>query len=263
MLLSELPIALFFAGFFILGLIFGSFGNVLITRIPGGRSIGGRSACTDCGHILRASDLVPVLSYCILRGKCAHCKARISALYPTVEILSAFLFVFALYSADSVPSAILLSMALWSLLLIAAVDIRTQEIPDVLSGMFIVLSLLFMMERGVFDPWAFVLGVGFFGIQWVLSKGKWIGSGDVLLSIGISALLGKWQLVIVMLFVAYIVGAAVAVFLLLTKRIGRSSTIAFGPFIALGAFVALWKGEEILSCVLRTTQECGGLFFFS
>jgi len=245
-----------------MGFVFGSFGNVLIMRMPCGRSLGGRSSCMSCGHVLRATDLVPVLSYLFLQGKCQYCKKHISVIYPTVEILSGLLFVFAWIHAETITSAIILSMALWSLLLIAAIDIRTQGIPDVLNATFIGTALLFMAERGVFDPWAFALGVGFFAGQWLVSKGRWIGSGDILLSIGISALLGTWELVTVMLFSSYIFGAAVAVLLLLTKRIQRNSSIAFGPFIALGAFVALWKGEEILSCVLRSVQECATLFFW-
>lgn len=229
---------------------------MLIWRVPQGRGIGGRSSCPNCKHILGALDLIPVASYLFLLGKCRYCKTSISARYPAVELFSGVLFVFAFMYTVQISSAFMLGIALWALLLIAVVDMQTQGIPDVFNGVFIGASILFMIERGMFDPLAFVVGVGFFGLQWIVSGGKWIGSGDILLAIGISALLGTWELVTVMLFAAYISGAAVAVILLLAKRIQRESYIAFGPFLAAGTLFSFWVGEDVISCFFWSAESC-------
>jgi leader peptidase (prepilin peptidase)/N-methyltransferase len=261
-MLPVLPLPFLATLFFVGGLVLGSFGNVLIWRVPQGRGIGGRSSCPKCQHILGITDLLPVVSYVVLLGKCRYCKTSISARYPVVELFSGMLFVFAFNYVGQISSAFMLSIALWSLLLIAVVDMQTQGIPDVFNGVFIGASILFMVERGIFDPLAFVVGVGFFVLQWVVSGGKWIGSGDILLAIGISAVLGTWELVTVMLFAAYISGAAVAVILLLTRRIRRESYIAFGPFLAIGTLFSLWIGEDIISCFFWSAESCL-LFLFT
>lgn len=260
-LIAGVP-AIFIGFVFLFGLIFGSFGNVLIYRLPQGKSIGGRSQCPKCNKTIEAICLIPVVSYLILRGKCRHCHKHISWQYPLVELGSGVLAVVAAFIAPTFTSALVLALALWILFLISVVDARIQGIPDIFNILFIALAFLYTTLAGEFDPLAFIIGVGFFASQWIVSKGKWIGSGDVLLALGLSALLGRGELVLFMLFVSYILGALVAAILLITKKITRKDYIAFGPFLASGTLVALITGDRITSCLLWSSRACEGLPFF-
>ena len=261
--IAGVPAVLIGVWFFLLGLVFGSFGNVLIYRLPRGQSIWGRSHCPRCKKSIEPLCLIPVVSFLCLRGKCRHCKKKISWWYPGVELVSGLLAVAATFIAPSLLSAVVLAFALWMLLLIAVVDVHIQGIPDAFTILFIILAFLYTGLSGVFDILAFVIGVGFFGAQWVLSRGKWIGSGDVLLAVGLSALLGQRELVLFMLFSSYILGALVASVLLLTGRITRRDYIAFGPFLALGTLTALLMGERMMSCLLWSARACVGIPFLS
>jgi len=248
--------------FFLCGLVFGSFGNVLIYRLPLRRSIQGRSCCPHCGAVLRPQHLVPVVSFLLLRGKCSACKETLSLQYPLVELASGLLALASLSIAPTLLSAAVLALALWLLLIIAVIDAYIQGIPDVLSAFFITLSCIYTVLTGELQPLAFLIGIGFFALQWLLSKGEWIGTGDILLAVGLSALLGTWESVLFMLFFAYITGAAVAAVLLLTKKLTSKSHIAFGPFLALGTLAALLVGERMMSCILSSLQACEGLLQF-
>ena len=261
LLIAGVP-AIFIGFAFLFGLVFGSFGNVIIYRLPIGESIRGRSHCPQCNKTIEAICLIPVISYLLLRGKCRYCHRHISWQYPLVELGSGFLAVVAAFLAPSFTSVLVLALALWVLLIISVFDAHTQGIPDIFNILFIALAFLYTTIAGEFDPLAFVIGVGFFGSQWLVSRGRWIGSGDVLLSVGLSALLGKGELVIFMLFSSYIIGAFVASALLLTRRITRKDYIAFGPFLAVGALVALIAGERIMSCLLWSSRACIGIPFF-
>jgi leader peptidase (prepilin peptidase)/N-methyltransferase len=251
-------------GFFIFltGLALGSFGNVLICRLPFDQSILGRSHCPLCKKELIPLDLIPVVSYVFLLGRCRSCKERISLQYPLVELGSAALAVLALFIAPSFLSGIILALTLWILLLISVIDARIQGIPDIFNILFIVLAFLYTTLAGEFDPFAFIIGVGFFGSQWLLSRGMWIGSGDVLFAVGLSALLGTAELVVFMLLSSYIIGAAAASILLLTRKMARRDHIAFGPFLAFGTLLTLLVGDKIMSCLLWSARACTGLPLF-
>lgn len=182
--------------------------------------------------------------------------------YPLVELASGLLALASLSIAPTLLSAAILALALWLLLIIAVIDAYIQGIPDVLSAFFITLSCIYTVLTGELQPLAFLIGIGFFALQWLLSKGEWIGTGDILLAVGLSALLGTWESVLFMLFFAYITGAAVAAVLLLTKKLTSKSHIAFGPFLALGTLAALLVGERMMSCILSSLQACEGLLQF-
>ena len=229
------------------GLTLGSFGNVLIVRLPQGKDAGGRSACPACGRILTMWELIPVVSYALLLGRCHGCRKTISPQYPLVEIAAMILFVGALLHTHSLLHALAVGCALWALLLIAVVDARTAMIPDLFLIFFVLASLAAgLLLRGRIDMIAPLLGAAFFFVQWALSRGRWIGSGDIWLGLGIGLLLGDWKLLIIAFFAAYIVGAIVAGALLLLGKVQRSSHIPFGPFLAAGTLVALFWGEEIV-----------------
>jgi len=232
--------------FFVLGLVLGSFGNVLISRLPQGRAIGGRSQCPHCGKVLTARELIPLLSFVMQRGECRRCDGAISLRYPLVELASGLLFLFALAFATSFLEAFILALALWFLLLIAVIDAEQQRIPDVLNIPFVFLGILFNALSGSADPSGLLLGGGFFAVFWGVSRGRWTGSGDIILGAGIGALLGGFREMLLCLLFAYVAGALVAAFLLLSGRKTRKDRLAFGPFLALGALLTLFLGDQAI-----------------
>lgn len=232
---------------FILGAIFGSFGNVLIFRVPSDETLGGRSHCPHCGQQLNMIDLIPLLGFLLRGGKCKYCSVEISRQYPLIELMSAFLFPLALHIAQfNVLNGVLLGFALWLLLLITVIDSRVQGIPDLLSIPFVVLGFAYGLSQGAIDPISIAIGVSFFGIQWLVSHGTWVGSGDIVLIIGIGAIISPWPLMIVCIFSAYIIGALLASVLLFTGVKKRRDHIAFGPFLAIGMLLTLVAGKGIL-----------------
>ena len=243
MLLTD-PLTIFF---FIIGLVFGSFGNVLIERLPKNKKINGKSKCPKCNHTIKALDLIPVLSFFLLGGKCRYCKAAISIQYPLVELASGILFVIAtIIMSVSIPVALLLGIILWLLLIISVIDAKTHGIPDVLNISFVLLSIVYSLLTGLLPIVAPLIAAGFFFAQWKLSEGKWVGSGDIILAAGIGFLLAHWIDVVLMIGASYIIGAVVALWLILTQKKSKKEHLGFGPFLALGTFVVLMWGDVIL-----------------
>jgi prepilin signal peptidase PulO-like enzyme (type II secretory pathway) len=226
---------------FVLGAVLGSFGNVVVLRGERNESLGGRSYCPACKRQLSWIDLVPVASYVWLRGKCRTCKAPISVQYPLVELLSGVLFVAAFTHQDfDGTSSVALAIALWLLLLIAVQDLRTGLISDALNIPFVIASLTYALLTLVV-PWEAVLICGgFLGIQWLVSRGTWVGSGDVILACGIGALARTLPGAATALFAAYILGAVIAAALLLTRKKTLAGSVPFGPFLALGGCIAVF-----------------------
>lgn len=239
--------------FAILGLAAGSFINVLAYRVPAGMSIMGRSHCVGCNRTLTAWELVPVLSFMILRGRCYSCHSPISGQYPVVEVIGGVLAPLALrMHPENLPAAILLALTLEALLLIAVTDARTQRIPDVFSGTFIALAAGYALLSPSWTIVAALVGGGWFAAQWVVSRGRWVGSADILIGAGIGILLGDVPRTIVALASAYIIGALVASLLLATKKKTRNDAISFAPFLALGTVVAVFAGERITMFIIGT-----------
>jgi prepilin signal peptidase PulO-like enzyme (type II secretory pathway) len=232
-----------------IGLVFGSFGNVLVCRLPAKESIGGRSRCPCCSRTLSARELIPVVSYVVLRGRCSGCKDPISCQYPILEFASAGVFLYALFHVDFVfIEALLLGFALWLLLLIAVIDARTQTIPDVLNITFLIVGVAYGVASERIDALAPLIGAGFFAAQWAASRGQWVGSGDIILAAGIGALLGAWPVAVFSLGLAYILGAIVVCGILLFRR-NVGDHVAFGPFLAAAAFIGLVAGDAAVRFV--------------
>ncbi|MEK4200885.1 prepilin peptidase [Cytobacillus sp. FSL K6-0265] len=233
---------------FITGLILGSFYNVVGLRVPMKKSIvKPRSACPNCGHTLQAIELIPVLSYVIQGGKCRQCGARISPLYPIVELLTGLLFVLALVTLSWTPE-LLFALTLISLFMIIFVsDIQYMLIPDRILLSF---AVIFLIERLIWplSPWWDSLvgcAIGFFLLLAiaVVSNGG-MGGGDIKLFALLGFALGA-KLVLFTFFLSTIYGAVFGLLAMLVGKVKRGNPIPFGPFIAAGALSAYFFAEEI------------------
>ncbi len=232
---------LLFVAYFVIGLVVGSFLNVCIYRLPEGKSIvSPPSACGSCGHRLGLLDMIPVLSYILLRGKCRYCGMPYSPRYALVELLTGCLFALCgFYYLPGIPLA-LVFVFVASLVVLTFVDFDHQIILDEV--------LLLMLGCGaayVFfttgDYWDAVYGMGFAGglmlLIFILSRGG-MGAGDVKLCFVLGLWLGL-KASIVCLMLSFIFGGVIGVFLLATGIKGRKDPIPFGPFLCLGAYISL------------------------
>lgn len=232
--------------FLLLGLTFGSFGNVIILRLPHSKRLDGRSHCPRCKAELAVLELIPVISFLWLRGRCAHCHKPISLQYPLVEAASALLFLLALHLSSDPVLAAVLALILWLLLLITVIDAHTRMIPDVLNLPLLILCVAQAIFAGHIDILGPLLLGAFFGGQWLVSKGKWVGSGDILLAISIGLLLGGLSRSLFALALAYVIGGIVASIFLLMGIADRRSHIAFAPFLTSATLLTLLFGDALL-----------------
>lgn len=249
---------------FLLGLCVGSFINVCIYRIPLEKSIiFPPSHCTDCGARLAAKDLIPVFSYIFLRGRCRYCKARISARYPLIELLTGFVFL-VVYLRYGISVETLALVYLFSILLaVFFIDLKHMIIPNgmVLLGMaggalimvynlFVPFSLYqpaqwYTPLIGMVSASGILFLVALVGLLIYGNDGA-MGMGDVKLFIPIGMFLG-WKLALLSLFIAVMLGGITSIVLLILKVVKRKSAIPFGPFIVAGTFIAVMAGYDILS----------------
>ena len=245
-------LVLVFAGLF--GLIFGSFLNVCIYRIPREKSlVWPPSTCPKCNARIRWYDNIPVFSYLCLLGKCRHCKAPISIQYPLIELLTAVLTVLFVWRLGLSPWMFVVVAAVYALIALSVIDLEFMIIPDRFSLGLIVWGLLFAwlnpnFEGGWWQKELYALlgaGVGLFGVLAIALIGTWIfkkeamGGGDVKLMGGIGALLG-WQGVITTIVFASFFGLVYSLGLMIFKGKKGGDVIPFGPFLSLGALINLW-----------------------
>lgn len=253
---------------FVTGLVMGSFYNVVIFRVPEGKSIvKPRSSCGSCGTVLKAADLIPVFSFLFLRGKCRTCKSKISAQYLLVELLSGLLFV-VLYLKFGFTLELFFSIYIMSVLLIVFfIDLKHQIIPNglVLAGLIggvVFFALRFWYKDAILAGAAWyspLLGMaatsGFLFLIALLGmliyKTDAMGMGDVKIFLPIGLFLG-FKLGIMALIFSVVIGGLSGLFLILTKLKDRKSQIPFGPFIVIGSFLSLLCGQEVLMWYLGT-----------
>lgn len=238
---------------FVAGTAVGSFLNVVILRTRVKTSVAdGRSKCMSCQTKLTPRDLVPVLSFCALRGKCRSCKVPISIQYPLVELSAGVLFVLAFLNDGLGLSFVRDAAFISTLITIFVFDLRYMEIPDRFTLPAMVFALVANLYLGVGFV-SLLLGAivagGFFLAQFVLSKGRWIGGGDIRLGALMGLMLGLPNAVAA-LFVAYVVGAIYAAWLLATKRANAESQVPFGTFLAVATVVAMFFGDGIVGWYL-------------
>jgi prepilin signal peptidase PulO-like enzyme (type II secretory pathway) len=239
---------------FVFGACIGSFCSAWLYRARSGDSIvTGRSECTSCHKRLAAIDLIPIVSQLICRSRCRYCKAKFSWSYMALEVGMGALFLGAYYrycgfgfmcsaSGQNFFMAMRLAFFLVFLALVFIYDARYGEIPDAFSitGGLVALTVNIFMKP---NDWMWYLlaaavGAAFFGAQYVLSRGKWVGDGDILLGAMIGAMVG-WPFVIVSIFSSYILGLIVVFSLMILKRKKLDDTIPMGPLLALGAAAVL------------------------
>jgi leader peptidase (prepilin peptidase) / N-methyltransferase len=240
-------------GFVILGLLIGSFLNVVVARVPEHRSLWKPgSTCGACGTPIAWHDNIPLLSFAVLRGRCRACRAPISWRYPIIEGTTAVLFGAAALTfrstADTVAAAALLAL----LVALTAIDLERQLLPDVMTLPGILLGVLANLATGRVS-WpesllGIVVGGGLFLII-ILASGGGMGAGDMKLAAMLGAFLG-WQVVLLSILLAVIVGGLLAVGLMASGLRGRKDPIPFGPFLAAAGAVGLFWGERILGWYL-------------
>lgn len=241
---------------FVVGLVVGSFLNVVIHRVPLGESVvRPRSRCPGCGNEIAARDNVPVLSWLLLRGRCRHCREPISARYPLVELLTGVLFAVMgwHFGWDWALPAFLYLVAVGVAL--GAIDLDHHRLPDALTlPSYVVAGAMLLLPAAADGLWgdylrawlgAAVLYAFYFLLVVVYPKG--MGFGDVKLAGVLGLYLGwlGWGVLVVGGFLGFLLGALVGGTLMAVRRAGRKTKIPFGPFMLVGALLAILWGTPV------------------
>jgi prepilin signal peptidase PulO-like enzyme (type II secretory pathway) len=237
---------------FVLGLIVGSFLNVVILRLDTGLGFGGRSKCFSCGNTLRWYELIPLFSFLVQKAKCRNCNSKISWQYPAVEFVTALLFLFVYLKVGFTLGFLALAVyfvLISSLIVISVFDIRHQQIPTIPLVIFYLagLSLFFFGDGGNFFLRIAhgLMVASSLLLLWLVSKGRWLGFGDVLLAIGVGFWLGL-SISVSAILLSFWLGAIFGVLLMIVSRKKLLKlAIPFGPFIALGALLSFLYNIDI------------------
>lgn len=236
-----------------IGLVLGSFYNVVGIRIPTGESLLGRSHCPKCGRTLGVIELIPVIGYLVLRGKCKECKSHISIKYPLIELISGslFLLLFVLLRGNMVEYIVSISFV--SLMLIIVVsDLYYQVVPDKVLLVFLPIILVLRMFSD-FIPWyeSLIGGVLGFGFMYLIAwygekrfKKQALGGGDIKLYFIIGLFLG-YNLVFLSLFFASVIGLLYG--MIIRKKTGY---LPFVPFIFVGSMLSYLVGQAFIDWYL-------------
>ena len=261
---------LFYFFVFILGVSLGSFLNSVTYRLENNESFRGRSWCPNCKKKLSWFDLIPLFSFLILKGRCRHCKLAISIQYPLVELSTGLLFLLITSHWSPISSFYGLGglFFFWLvscfLLIIFVYDLKHLIIPDKIVYPGIVIAFLYQLF-GIFDLGfvsdfgfsisdlkplansflAALLVSGFFLAIVLISRGKWMGVGDVKLAFLMGLLLG-FPGILVALFVAFFAGAIIGLGLIAFGKKSLKAEVPFGPFLVIGTFAQLLWGDEII-----------------
>lgn len=235
--------------FFIYGLIFGSFFNVVGLRVPKNESIvNPPSHCTICDRRLTFKDLVPVFSFVFLKGKCRRCGTKINWIYPAMEFTTAVLFAFAYWKIGFSHELIVAILFISMLIIITVSDFAYMLIPDKVLLFFGALLIIARAFSPLHPWWDSIIGaVGGFGLLLligILSKGG-MGGGDIKLFAVIGLVLGIIPTLLT-LFLAAFIGAIVGVVHLRRSKLGRKTPVPFGPSIALAAIIVYFYGTQML-----------------
>jgi prepilin signal peptidase PulO-like enzyme (type II secretory pathway) len=288
-------IALPYIFIFILGLTVGSFLNCLIYRLEIKKNfLKGRSFCPKCKHFLSWLDLIPLLSFLILRGRCRYCGKKISFQYPLVETATGLIFLlifsfprlwqdsaaagqfsifnkFSIFNFQTLNLFYYLSLASF-LIVVFVYDLKHFIIPNkviypAITGVLVyrLFGILNFSHWNLFGNWkleignfgtvinslsAALAGAFFFLIIVLASRGRWMGMGDVKLAFLMGLFLG-FPKIIVALFFAFLIGAAVGIGLIIVRKKTFKSEVPFGPFLVSGTFIALFWAEIMINWYLN------------
>lgn len=247
------------------GIVIGSFLNVCIYRIPEKTSIVvGRSHCMSCNKPIKWYDLIPILSFLFLMGKCRNCKTKISIQYPIIEALNGILYVlvFYIYGWNNLYEIILSScycLIISALIVLSVIDFKTNTIPFginifiLIVGFAEVFARYFLngrrMDQIIEHLIGFLVVSLILFIIFYLSKGQWIGGGDIYLMAAAGLVLG-WKLVILAFFTGCILGAVIHPIRMKIKHVDR--VLAFGPYLSAGILLSILYGKQIVDWYIKT-----------
>jgi len=269
---------LLFAGVFVFGLILGSFLNVVILRVPPLLEydwrcqcqqlldlkadeeekppgiVFSRSRCTKCGHSIRASENIPLLSYILLGGKCSSCKARISPRYPLIELGTAVLFTLTIWHFGLNLQGLTALLLTAFLIALAGIDTDHQLLPDNMTIPLMWAGILISFWSVHTDLASSVIGaIAGYLVLWsiyhlfrLLTGKEGMGYGDFKLLAALGAWMG-WQVLPLIILLSSVVGAVVGLTLMGTGKLKRDKPMPFGPFIAAAGWIALIWGEWIMN----------------
>ena len=240
-----------------LGACLGSFTTMLIYRLhhdePG--IIKGRSKCPKCNHQLTPRELVPIFSWLFQRGKCAACHEKIPARYPMIEIL--FAFVFCIFTQKFLPenplsvsnfsTLFFILSTVFLFLVLFFYDLFYMEVDERIVLPSILLLTIYAFFRDLdFSVYLIggLVGFAFYAVQYFGSKGVWVGAGDMRLGAILGLVLG-WKLLLMCLFLAYIIGATVAIGLMVSKKANRKTALPMGAFLMPSGLIFLYAGNDI------------------
>jgi len=264
----------------IMGLGLGSFTNALVWRVreqslhTGKKSadtdlsiVSGRSMCVHCKHQLSSLDLLPVVSWLLLRGKCRYCKKSISWQYPIVELFTVILFLasYQFWPRGLTTLAEVVNFSAWLFILTGLIallvyDLRWMLLPNRIIfplygiAVFYIISLAFVRGDVTTVSSAIVgilVGGGIFYILFILSGGRWVGGGDVKLGFLLGALAGSFITASLMLFLASLLGTLFVLPAMLSGKMGKTARIPFGPFLIIATYIVVLFGQQIVSWYLR------------
>ncbi|MFY9493316.1 MAG: prepilin peptidase [Minisyncoccia bacterium] len=233
---------------FVLGLIGGSYINALVWRLYRGKNtVWARSECVRCGHKLGFWDLIPVVSFLMLAGRCRYCRAKISWQYPVVELASGLgLYYLAL---NFEPDLFIWLAGIFLITVFVFVyDLKYLLIPNgavLLGVVWAVAGLAYFGGDFLTSSLAAALAFSFFFLPYYLSKGKWMGGGDAKLGLFLGLWLG-WPAILEALLLAYVLGTVVGLALVASGFVTFKSKVPFGPFLITGAWLAYMWGDAIL-----------------
>lgn len=239
--------------FFVFGAVFGSFFNVVGLRLPKKEPFhDDRSYCPHCKTELTAKELIPIVSFIIQVGKCRTCKARISPLYPMIELATGLLFLYSFLQFNLRIELITAILFISLLMIVFVTDITYMLIPNRLLLFFLPLFIIMRIYEPL-RPWydaiiGAIVGYGLVAIIIIVSKGG-MGAGDMKL-LGLLGIVLGWKLVLLTFFLAAFLGAIIGGFLMLIKRVKRKQPIPFGPYIVIAAIISYFYGEEVVTFYL-------------
>ena len=248
---QAIPDSILVVTIFWLGLSLGSFANVCIYRLPRKKSVvSPRSHCPSCTSSIRSFDNIPIMSYIILGGKCRECSSRISLIYPGIEFVTGALLIFGFFKFGISFDFLIYALVTPTLVIITAIDIKHQIIPDVITIPGIILGLAVgTYTIGFFDS---ILGLftggGLFYLLAVISNGG-MGGGDIKYIAAAGALLG-WQKVLLIIFIGAFSGSIVGLFQIGIQKKSRKTLIPFGPFLSVGTLITLFYGNALIRLYL-------------